>query len=90
MQPCVGRENKKREKVKIDIFREIKAPGNIPVIQYVVILTTIGSQLLKMYSLSLAPKYVVYQVVNMSLHYYHISKYVVILTIAMTILLTPG
>ena len=34
VQPCAGRENKKREKVEIIIFREIKVPGNIPVIQY--------------------------------------------------------
>ena len=36
MQPCTGRENKKRQKVKMIIFREIKVPGNIPVIQYYV------------------------------------------------------
>lgn len=34
MQPCAGREIKKREKVENIIFREIKVPGNIPVIQY--------------------------------------------------------
>ena len=33
VQPCAGQENKKREKVEIIIFREIKVPGNIPVIQ---------------------------------------------------------
>ena len=31
---CVGQENKKREKAEFIIFREIKVPGNIPVIQY--------------------------------------------------------
>ena len=34
MQPCAGREIKKREKVENIIFQEIKVPGNIPVIQY--------------------------------------------------------
>ena len=34
VQPCAGREIKKREKVENIIFREIKVPGNIPVIQY--------------------------------------------------------
>ena len=34
VQPCAGRENKKWEKVEIIIFREIKVPGNIPVMQY--------------------------------------------------------
>ena len=34
VQPCAGREIKKREKVENVIFREIKVPGNIPVIQY--------------------------------------------------------
>ena len=33
VQPCAGQENNKREKVEIIIFREIKVPGNIPVIQ---------------------------------------------------------
>ena len=35
VQPCAGREIKKREKVENIIFREIKVPGNIPVIQYI-------------------------------------------------------
>ena len=34
VQPRVGRENKKREKAEFIIFREIKVPGNIPVIHY--------------------------------------------------------
>ena len=34
VQPCAGRENKKREKVEIINFRDIKVPGYIPVIQY--------------------------------------------------------
>ena len=35
MQPWAGWENEKREKVEIIIFREIKFPWNIPVIQYI-------------------------------------------------------
>ena len=34
VQPCAGREIKKWEKVENISFREIKVPGNIPVIQY--------------------------------------------------------
>ena len=44
VQPCAGRENRKREIVEIIIFREIKVPGNILVIQYVALsaVPTIG------------------------------------------------
>ena len=43
VQPCAGRENKERDKVKIIFFQEIKVPGNIPVIQYFIIMIFMGS-----------------------------------------------
>ena len=39
VQPCVCPENKKREKAEFIIFREIKVPGKIPVIQYICLRT---------------------------------------------------
>ena len=43
VQPCAGRENKERDKVKIIFFQEIKVTGNIHVIQYFIIMIFMGS-----------------------------------------------